>query len=202
MNILASALMRQASDRLTDQEPDYEYELYTRQQVLDALNWALSAVARYRPEIFHTVKSLPITAGSVRSVAGCDHIVGVLGITTDGVYDDTHNSIERSNRYLRRKQCPQDTYRLSHIGVVGRNEILTFPPVPDNVNVEVSVMCAYTPQADSEETVLDIPLDIRGVIQEFMLYYLYSIDIESVGHRDRANTHFTVATSLLGLVKK
>lgn len=202
MNVTAKSIMVRVSERLTDQEPDYEFELYTETTVLSAFNWALSAISQVRPDLFTQQKTLPIAHGATHTVAGCDHITSITGVIVDGELDTTFTPMSASNRFLRRRQVCTEKYRAVHVGLSGLNNVSLHPPVPDDVDVSLLVMCAYTPQADSVDAMVDIPVRLHSVVEELMLYYLYNIDAESVPNRDRAGAHYNVAMALLGVQAK
>lgn len=87
------------------------------------------------------------------------------------------------------------------MSIFGDNTVNVYPPVPEGANVEVDILCAQTPQADSDGAFVDVPTNVIPAVEELMLYYLYDIDSESVPNRGRSATHWEVAMTLLGVGK-
>lgn len=63
MNITPISVMTRVSDRLSDQELDYEFELYTKRQTLSAFNWALATVAQVAPQIHYNETLITLLKG-------------------------------------------------------------------------------------------------------------------------------------------
>lgn len=205
MNITPISVMARVSDRLSDQELDYEFELYTKRQTLSAFNWALATIAQVAPSVFAEPKRIQLQAGNVHKADGCERIILSSDVYVNGEYASTPDDMTRLNPHLRRnRKCLSDDpekYRVQYMSISGDNNINVYPPVPDDVDVELDIMCAYTPQAESDSSFVDVPTYVQPVIEELMLYYLYDIDSESVPNRGRSATHWEVAMTLLGVGK-
>lgn len=203
MNITPISVMTRVSDRLSDQEIDYEFELYTKRQTLSAFNWAIATIAQASPTTFSEPKRVTLQAGSVQKFTECERVVGGTDTYVNGEYASTPDSMTNLNPHLRRgRKCinqDSDKYRVQYMSMTGDTSMNVYPPVPDDVTVEVDVLCAYTPQADSDTSNVDVPTNIIPVVEELMLYYLYDIDSESVPNRGRSAAHWEVAMTLLGV---
>ncbi len=205
MNITPISVMTRVSDRLSDQEIDYEFELYTKRQTLSAFNWALATISQVAPQIFSEPKRVTLQAGSVQKIDGCERVVSGTDIYVNGEYASTPDDMGRLNPHLRRgRKCLSDDpekYRVQYMSLTGDNTLNVYPPIPDDADVELDILCAYTPQADSDDSFVDVPTNVIPVLEELMLYYLYDIDSESVPNRGRSATHWEVAMTLLGVGK-
>lgn len=202
MNITAISVMRRVSDRLTDQEVGYEFELYTKAQVLAAFNWALAVVAQTRPELFSRPKRVTLQAGDSQVINVCDKITAIVGVYVDGESQIIPADMSRLNSLTRNmfQKCKDQSgrYHISYAGLASDNAINLYPPVPEDKVVELDVLCMQTPVAESEDSAVDVPSYVSAAVEELMLYYLYDIDNESVPNRERSIKHWEVATTLLG----
>ena len=205
MNVNPIGVMTRVSDRLSDQEQSYEFELYTKTQTLSAFNWALATISQVSPSTFSEPKQVTLKAGNMQKIDGCERVVLGTDVYVNGEYASTPDSMTRLNPLLRRgKKCTNqnsDKYRPQYMSINVDNILTVFPPVPADAEVKLDVMCAYTPQADSENANIDIAMNIVPVVEELMLYYLYDIDSESVPNRARSATHWEVAMTILGVGK-
>ena len=205
MNITPISVMARVSDRLSDQEQDYEFELYTKRQTLSAFNWALATIAQLSPESFATPKRVQLQAGNAQKIDGCERVILTNDVYVNGVYASTPDDMRRLNPHLRRgRKCLSDDpngYTPEFMSIFGDNTVNVYPPVPEGADVEVDILCAQTPQADSDGAFVDVPTNVIPAVEELMLYYLYDIDSESVPNRGRSATHWEVAMTLLGVGK-
>lgn len=205
MYITPISVMTRVSDRLSDQEISYEFELYTKTQTLSAFNWALATIAQLSPQVFSEPKRVQLQVGNTQKVAECERVILASDAYVNGEYASTPDDMANLNPHLRRlRKCESsdpERYRPQYMKLDSDNILSVYPPVPDDVKVEVDILCAYTPQAESETDSIDVPTNIISVIEELMLYYLYDIDSESVPNRGRSATHWEVATTLLGVGK-
>ena len=203
MNITPISVMTRVSGRLSDQELDFEFELYTKTQTLSAFNWALATISQVAPETFAVPKRVTLQAGSVQKIDGCERVIRSTDVYVNGEYVSTPDDMSRLNPHLRRgRKCLSDDsekYRAQYMSLSGDNTVNVYPPIPDDANVELDIFCAYTPQADSDSSFVDVPTNVIPVVEELMLYYLYDIDSESVPNRGRSATHWEVAMTLLGV---
>lgn len=205
MNITPISVMTRVSERLTDQELGYEFELYTKVQTLSAFNWALATISQVSPQSFAKPKRVTLQAGEVQTIEGCERVIQSTDVYVNGEYASTPDDMSRLNKHLRRgRKCLSDDpekYRLQYMQISGDNTINVYPPIPEDTTVELDVFCACTPQAESEGSFVDVKPNLIPIIEELMLYYLYDIDSESVPNRGRSATHWEVAMTLLGVGK-
>lgn len=199
-----SAWIRQVSDRLSDQEPDFEFETWTETQLLDSLNSALRALTSFKPESFSKTITLDINEGDIVE-SGCEKLLSIVGLyRRNGAFEEALPNLGTVNNavYKRRQRlnCKgTDASKPIAADIISDTEIRIFPTQTEPSDYKIKAQCLTVPQVASLEDDLPLPLHISEAFQEFMLYYLYDIDNESVPNRERSGVHWTNAFTLLGL---
>lgn len=204
MLISPRKVLERVAERMTDYEDGYEFELNSAEVVLAAFNNALAMISRLVPATFLTPMRVQLGAGEIIQVPECEQIVQIPSVYVNKEFVSAPDNIAVMNQKLRSisEKCRPLTggkYKAQYVGIAGNNTVRVYPPVPDNVNVEVDLLCACVPQATSDSDMLEIPTNIVPVVEELMLYYLYDIDSEAVPNRGRSSLHYQIATTLLGV---
>lgn len=195
--------LKEVSDRVSDQEPGFEFETWTVQQVLASLNAAYQALAGIVPDRFSTIVDVPLHLGDIQH-SGCERLLGLLGLyNAAGLYIRTLESLSKVNpnviKRLQKMNCSVIDNGPIAADIISAVEIRVYPPVTSQTTDMIKARCLRVPVANSVDDELHIPTDLRAAFQEFMLYYLYDIDSEGVPNRARSELHWTNAFALLGV---
>lgn len=195
-------LLREISSRLSDQEPGFTFETWTKEQVIDALNAALRALARFTPDSFTNITTISLQEGDVQS-SDCGKLLLLLGVYNQaGVFVAPLADLNTMNYYVMQraqKNCKRFEEYPYAAEILTDNTIRIFPPLLHGSNYKIRAKCLSVPQVYDESAEVPIGLHIREAFQEFMLYYLYDIDSESVPNRGRSAVHWANAFTLLGI---
>lgn len=193
-----SSLIKEASDRLVDQEPGFEYTTWKKEQLLAAFNWAVSIIADLKPETFATPMVVTLTAGSSMKVEDCDQFLPpyvLLDKNGRFVRDLVQGTVRGSLRT--RKLCGGDDGPY-YFNKRGESSFEVFPPLElDDAGWQVEGQCASAPQAQSEDEDIAVPGHLRAVVLELMMHYAHMYDTEATTSRDRAAVHWNNAMSLI-----
>lgn len=204
MIISPMSVMTRVAERMTDYEPDYEFELNSKRVVLSAFNFALATISQLTPIAFTKPSRVTLYEGASHVIGECDRVAKIGNVYVDNEYSSTPDKLSQLNNKLRKppsncKTYRQRKYKMLYAELSGLNILEVYPPIPSQENVEMEILCACTPQANDYEDGIDVARSFVPIIEELMLYYLYDIDIESVPNRARASSHWQVATALLGV---
>lgn len=195
--------LKQVSDRLSDQEPGFEFETWTEQQVLAALNAAYSAISGVVPDRFSKVVDISLQLGDVQD-SQCVKLLAIWGLyNSAGLYIRSLESLSKVNpnimKRLYKMGCREQGSPPVAADIISATQIRIYPPVTSPTNNTIRVSCLHVPIANTIQDLLEVPPDLLSAFQEFMLYYLYDIDNESIPNRDRSGTHWANAFTLLGV---
>jgi hypothetical protein len=127
-----SSLIKEASDRLVDQEPGFQYTTWKKEQLLAAFNWAVSIIADLKPETFATPMAITLTTGSSLKLEDCDRFLPpYILLDKNGRYvrDLVQGTVRGSLRT--RKLCGDDNGPY-YFNKLGESSFEVFPPLDSN----------------------------------------------------------------------
>lgn len=78
-------------------------------------------------------------------------------------------------------------------------QIIVDPPVPAGVEASLVISCYQPPVVSGEDDIIDLGSDLESAVFELMLYYAWGVDIEDTASRERSNTHWQNAMTLMRL---
>lgn len=204
----AAQVIYDVSKYLTDQEADYEYTHWEQDDLFTYLKLALAIVAstdkgRYTKNrevklVAGSLQYVPETCLSARVRGSIDPISGKISLAR-------HISMDPS-KAVDRPICAKSTkcdagYKVESWSAQADDDehIWVYPPVPEGIDATLILSCFTPPSPNSMDEELDIDVDKLPALFELMLYYAFGVDIESVSMRERSETHFNKAYTLLGI---
>lgn len=191
---------------LVDQEEDYEFTHWTEVDILDYCRDAARIVAMNLKASFTTNKVMDLKPGSLQTLpAGCSEFVSVVGnVDKYGVLIDTVGRTSfRAQQTLHRPLCVRSDagpgYRVSswQFDVSNLSAFYLQPPVPAGIKARIMIACYGIPTIRSLDDELPIPDSLIPILKEFILYYAYGRDTESVPARQYADMHWKNGVTLL-----
>lgn len=203
-------IVEEVSKYLVDQEPDFEFEHWSEDEILTYARDAMRIIAGNLKSLFVNQTTVTLQPGTLQRLPeGCT-LVGVLGtVRRDGTVNVTaRRTSNRTLGLLRGKVCAPsrqegDGYEVSEFQVDSSNSRTFYvqPPVPAGTAPQISVSCFGAPAIKSLDQEFDFPDHLIPALKEFMLYYAYGVDTESVPARDYMKVHWQNAVTLLGAEK-
>lgn len=208
---IARRIVEEISKYLVDQEPDFEFEHWSEAEILTYLRDAINIVSMNLKSMFTNTVPMRLSPGSLQRLpAGCSQLVSVLGMKNrDGSIRLTaRRTSTRNVGLLKREPCSTGgndpaNYRVDEyqIDTSDLRSFIVSPPVPEGSSAEVYISCFGPPTLNSLDDELAIPDHLIPIIKEFMLYYAYGVDTESVTTRDYADRHWKNGVTLLAAEK-
>lgn len=192
-----SGVIKEASDRLVDQEPGFEFTTWSKNQLLSGFNWALTIIADMKPEVFATPLTLPLPQGGMVQLAQCDTFLPpyrLLNRKGEFIRDLAQGSVRGS---LRTRPLCSAAGGPFYFNKIGDGVFEIFPANDEETGYQVQGICAQAPQAQHMEEDIDLPLRLRGAVLELMLHYAHMYDTEAVPSRDRAAVHWNNAMQII-----
>lgn len=192
---------------LVDQEPDYEFTHWTEEDILDFSRDALRITAMNLKGMFTTNKVVDLQPGALQTLpAGCTEFVSVIGnVDKHGVLTDIVGRTSlRATQMIHRPVCLRSDagpgYRVAswQFDLSNMHSFYVQPPVPANVRAKVMIACYGVPRVLSLDDELPVPDHLIPILKEFILYYAYGRDTESVPARQYADMHWKNGVALLG----
>lgn len=208
MAITASSLIEDVARYLSDYEEDESYVHWTREDLLSYFKRAVSVVALTNHKRFIKKTEIKLVAGAVQDVPEiCESDVSVLGLADENgvVRERARRSRIWAYPSIGRPVCSSKVkgtgYQLKSYDFDPENErtIIVEPPVPDDAEATLVISCFQPPQITSEDSVLELGEQLESAVFELMLYYAWGVDIEDNASRERSNTHWTNAMTLMRL---
>lgn len=203
--LTVGVVARELSDYLVDQEPGYEFEHWTEENLLTYIRDALRILVLNFKGEFTTTRRLALQPGGRQALPrGCDSFVSVSA------------QVSKSGRvmsYLRRASsatigvlgvapCPAGKRgyraRTYQADSSDKRTFVIEPPVPEGEIVYADVQCVCPPDVSSFESELALPSYLIPILKELVLYYAYGTDQESVTARAYSETHWKNAAALIG----
>lgn len=193
------SLIEEAARYVADYEPDFEFTRWTERNWFDAFRYALSMVVMFRPGEFTDTHEMKLRPGSRQMLpADCDQMLSVV---------DPIREMDRKSVGLTRGRpvCESDSDRYEARAYAYDREdpraFYVYPPVPEGADATITVTCSSTPWPHNMDEDVVISNRYRGVLLDFMLWYAFGFDTESVPSRNRAEAHFKAATDALGVYR-
>jgi hypothetical protein len=197
----ANDLLPGLSRHLSDQESGFEYEHWDEPLLLDAFNYAVQVVAgssKYR-KYFSKQVEVPLTGTSPVALPDpCEGMVERTLTGPDGRPISGMKSFTSTGRFPL-FDCVKEDGTNPPTGVyIDPNNDQQFYIDPPNATGSVFVNCFVPPALTAPDSAVQLPTTTMPVIHEFMLYYAYATDTESVPSRERSEYHWRNALTLLG----
>ncbi len=208
----ASALIEDVARYLSDFEEDESYVHWSREDLLSYFRLAVNIVATTKKDLFTKRTEIPLVEGSVQEVpTSCKSDITVIGQADEnGVIKERPRKL-LLNMYpvLGRPICkskvkPSESnkieYKMKGYDYITEDhrQIQVEPPVPAGFEGSLVLTCYSPPDVSAP----DAEVDLQGsepAIFELMLYYAWGVDIEDTATRERSNTHWQNAMTLLNL---
>lgn len=201
----------EVSRYLVDQETDYEFTHWTEADILDYTRDAARVLAMNLKNSFTTNKVVELQPGALQTLpAGCSEFVSVVGnVDKHGNLTDTVGKTSMKwQQTLSRPVCQRSGngtgYKVTswQFDVTNLNAFYVQPPVPPGQSPEVMIACFGIPPVESLDDELPIPDHLIPILKEFVMYYAYGRDTESVPARQYAEMHWKNGVMLLSSEKQ
>ena len=194
------------SKYLVDQEPGFEFEHWTEEELVTYARDAARILALNFKSDFVRRKVVTLQQGAKQTLpAGCDRFVTADGqVGKDGAIT---SMIRRTSTgaigTLRVPSCPAPKggrFRVSswQFDPTDQRSFYVDPPVPRGETVRLAISCFGPPQVEGLDEKLDIPEHQIPILKELMMYYAYGVDTESVPNRQYMEAHWNNAVALIG----
>ena len=201
-------VVEEVSTYLVDQEPEFEFTHWSEVEILTYLQDALRILAMNAKHLFVSDKVITLRPGENQTLAaGCDELRSVQGnVDRHGnLTTSTRRTSLRAAQTINRPMCgaSEEGYRVGTYQMDPGNP-KTFnvqPPVPTRGTHRVLVSCYGVPLIRSVEEELPVPDTVIPIVKEFMMYYAYGQDTESVPAREYQRTHWSNGAALLAAYK-
>lgn len=205
--IIGRELVAEVSKYLVDQEPGFEFTMVSEDELASYLRMAVQLFASHNKELFQNRHEVKLVPGAIQELPyECEEMNDVYGVRgADGEIDTQIRRTDlRLAQAVRRPVCRvsvEGEYKLDSYQYDPSNPrvIHVDPPIPADVDATLIVTCYGVPEVTNLEEAIMVPSSARPILFEFMLYYAYGVDSESVPARDRSNTHFQNGLTLMGI---
>lgn len=193
----AKDLIDEAARFVADFDSEYPFTRWSERNWFDAFRYALSMIAAYRPRDFSHQTSVPLVPGSRQTLpSSCDGLVAPLEPMRE---TSRSASALVKGRPSCRAEVDAGNYSPDSYQTLERDSraIYLQPPAPDGVTGTLDIICYAAPDPASIDEDVDVHAWYRAPILDFMLWYAFGFDTESVASRDRAEAHYKAAVSTL-----
>lgn len=199
--------IKSVSEYLLDQEEHYEFTGWSEELLLRFFRYAVGIVASTDKAKFMRRTEIALKPGRVQdlpdSCVEVNDVYGLLGEDGD-IMDFVRKTDLKWLSIMKRPVCrvnSEGPYRLDSYQYDPSNPNVIFvdPPVPRGESATLVISCFHPPEVTNAEEGVELPSTAEPIIFELMLYYAYGVDTESVPSRDRSNTHWQNAMTLMGL---
>lgn len=197
------SIVREVSEYLVDQEPEFEFTHWSEDELMAYLQDALSIIAMNLKRLFIRERDVELVEGAMQRVGdGCE-LQSVLGtVDRNGhLIGFARRSSHRAATQVGRPLCVPSrsprgyTVRSYHLDPGNPDVFYVEPPAPAGARMKVS--CFTAPRINSLDEEVAVPLELVPLLKEFMLYYAYGQDTESVPARAFQEVHWNHAVALL-----
>lgn len=209
MAISASSLIEDVARYLSDFEEDESYVHWTQEDLLSYFKRAVQIVAITKRDKFIRKLEFPLQVGAVQDIPeACESDVSVYGVLDEnGVVQERPRKAKLSTYpKLGRPMCSSKIksstgYKMKSYELDPENPrvLLVDPPLKQGDEATLVVSCYQPPHITGMDSTVDIGGDLEPAIFELMLYYAWGVDIEDAATRERSNTHWTNAMTLMKL---
>lgn len=203
----ARAIIRDVSRYLTDQELGFEFTHWTEDDLFTYLKYALSIIAASDKSKHTKQREVKLQAGSLQNIPDTCSDARIVGTKNAQGYIVPARKISKDpmaaiDRPLCVSKLPCGTAYTMRTWAQSDSDSGTFwvtPPVPESEEVTVVMSCFEVDTPANLDEELHLNPEYEAVIFELMLYYAFGVDIESVAMRERSESHFNKAYTILGV---
>lgn len=199
-------VVEEISKYLVDQEPDFEFEHWSEEELVTYARDAARILALNFKSDYVRRKVITLQPGAKQTLPrGCDRFVSAEGqVGKDGV---TLSLLRRTSTgalgTLRVPACSPSKGQKYLVGswqfdLTDQRSFYVEPPVPRGETVRLAIACFGTPQVEGLDEELDIPDHQLPILKELMMYYAYGVDTEGVPNRQYMEAHWNNAVALIG----
>ena len=193
------------STYLVDQEPGFEFEHWTEEELVTYARDAARIIALNFKSDYVRRKVITLQQGAKQTLpSGCERFVTADGqVGKDGAITSMlRRTSTGSLGTLRVPACPTpkgQKFRVSswQFDLTDQRSFYVDPPVPPGETVRLAISCFAPPRVEGLDEELDIPEHQIPILKELMMYYAYSVDTESVPNRQFMEFHWNHAVALI-----
>lgn len=201
----ANSIIARVSKYLTDHEAGYEYTHWSKDDLLDYLRLSIAAVSAADRSKFTEHRIIELKEGSMHDLSDACPDAKIIAYGDDSLGEfipvrRTNKDISVSiNRPICAATGAAYSYKMLTWGSAGDGYVWVHPPIPKGETVKVRVSCFTPTEVHSFDQELHLSPVIEAAVFEMMLYYAFGVDIESVAMRERSESHFNKAYTILGV---
>lgn len=193
-------------------DDDEQYVHWLEEDWLSYVKMAIGIVALADQSSFTKTMDIDLVEGSIQEIPEeCKTLKSVRGVKDErGVI--THKVRKRASNSLKlptlsRPLCKSITNSNSDYIVKSYSLdedddriIIVDPPVPQGVSGILTISCYSPPTIETEDDDIDLSQAQQTAVFELILYYAWGVDIEDTANRERSNTHWAHAMTLLQIL--
>lgn len=193
-------------------DDDEQYVHWLEEDWLSYVKMAIGIVTLADQSSFTKTMDIDLVEGSIQEIPEeCKTLKSVRGVKDErGVI--THKVRKRASNSLKlptlsRPLCKSITKTNSDYIVKSYSLdedddriIIVDPPVPSGVSGVLSISCYSPPTIETEDDDIDLSQAQQTAVFELILYYAWGVDIEDTANRERSNTHWVHAMTLLQIL--
>lgn len=192
-------IVSRITKRLVDDEPLHENVTWSESLILNALNFALQLLATASPELFGRRVFLPIPESGFVTPECSEirppfYLVDSNNSIVKELFDSLPSPRAKALPLCVEKNTPSYMIKLSN----REYEVYPKPHNPSN-KYKLSALCVDVDRVESVDSMVHLPNRWVPVLEELILYYCLKMDGESSTANSRADRHYEVAMSLLGV---
>lgn len=202
------SLVQEVSEYLVDQEAGFEFTHWSEDELTAYLQDAISIVAMNLKHLFVRERDVELTPGSQQRLGqGCE-MRSVLGtVDRNGkLLGFARRTSHQAATLLSRPECSPSRsprgYQVRSYHLDPGNPDTFYVTPPAQAGTRVKVACFSTPRVRSLDEEVAVPFELIPVVKEFMMYYAYGQDTESVPARDYQKTHWSNGVALLAAARE
>lgn len=193
-------------------DDDEQYVHWLEEDWLSYVKMAIGIVTLADQSSFTKTMDIDLVEGSIQEIPEeCKTLKSVRGVKDErGVI--THKVRKRASNSLKlptlsRPLCKSITKTNSDYIVKSYSLdedddriIIVDPPVPQGVSGVLTISCYSPPTIETEDDDIDLSQAQQTAVFELILYYAWGVDIEGTANRERSNTHWAHAMTLLQIL--
>lgn len=193
-------------------DDDEQYVHWLEEDWLSYVKMAIGIVTLADQSSFTKTMDIDLVEGSIQEIPEeCKTLKSVRGVKDErGVI--THKVRKRASNSLKlptlsRPLCKSITNSNSDYVVKSYSLdedddriIIVDPPVPQGVSGVLTISCYSPPTIETEDDDIDLSQAQQTAVFELILYYAWGVDIEDTANRERSNTHWAHAMTLLQIL--
>lgn len=193
-------------------DDDEQYVHWLEEDWLSYVKMAIGIVTLADQSSFTKTMDIDLVEGSIQEIPEeCKTLKSVRGVK-DGRGVITHKVRKRASNSLKlptlsRPLCKSITNSNSDYIVKSYSLdedddriIIVDPPVPQGVSGILTISCYSPPIIETEDDDIDLSQAQQTAVFELILYYAWGVDIEDTANRERSNTHWAHAMTLLQIL--